>query len=245
MRIRSLLGIGLITITTGVMTGCGANGGSLQGATPTGTSASTTTLIGDALEPVSTALGLGPAFREDIDGSVGDHIIYSYNLFEGRNYTEKEKRDMLDYLEKVDAGLSEDLYVVGFTKMSIDGSYRFYARQICNGAVVSDVTYITDIDDPQPNIKLLDGTPLSTLDTSGVMDPKELIDDVEALANAHSSELCDYTSKGVYGDYILSYDERLGQLVYDFRVNEYSEVKLDAKTGSVVEEYYFNGDIPD
>ena len=242
MRIKSLLWIGLITITTWVMTGCGTNGGSSQGTT---SSASTTALIDDALEPVSTALGLGAAFREDIDGSVGNHIIYSYNLFEGRNYSEKEKRDMLDYLEQVDAGLTQDLYIVGFTKMSIDGSYRFYARQVCNGAVVSDVTYITDVDDPQPNIKLLDGIPCSTLDTSGVMDPKELIDDVEAMANAHSSELNDYSTKGVYGDYLLSYDTIRGQLVYDFRVNDYSEVKLDARTGSVVEERYFNGVIDD
>ena len=43
----------------------------------------------------------------------------------------------------------------------------------------------------------------------------------------------------------MSYDTTLGQLVYDFRVNDYSEVKLDARTGSVVEERYYNGVIDD
>lgn len=204
-------------------------------------------VVDDTVDYVSEKINSvsGDIFREDIAGSVGDHIVYSYNLFENRNYTDSQKESMLAYLEQVDAMLTEDIYVTGFTEMSIDGSYRFYARQYGNGAVVPDVYYWTDVDDPDPNMVVAEGSPVTVPDTSGLIPAKELYQKVKALAEANSSQLYDYGSKGIYGEYLLTYDISRDLLVYDFEVNEYSNVILNAKTGELVEERYDNGVIED
>ena len=221
---------GIIALSAALMGGCGSSA-----------------TVDDAVDYIVEKVNVvkDDTFREDIAGSVGDHIIYSYNLFENRGHSDQEKKDMLEYLEKVDKKLNEDIFVTGFTIMSFDGSYRFYARQCGNGAVVKDIYYATDIDDPSPNIVIVDGAPVKVPDTTGLIPAEELFDKVKSRAEVNSSDLCDYHSKGIYGDYLLCYDMKNDLLVYDFTVNDYSHVILDAKTGDLVEEDYFNGDIPD
>ena len=188
-------------------------------------------------------------FHEDIAGRIGDHLVYSYNLFEGpgKKTTDAEKQDMIEYLEKVDRDLDVDLFITGHIIMSADGSHRFYAKQYVNGAVVEDVTFSTDYNDPKPNIVLLEDSlpPVSDIDTSGLVDAASLIPEVIARAETHASELNDHNKKGVYGDYLLTYDPVNDILAYDFRVNEYSSIVFDAKTGRVLEEKYWNGAISD
>ena len=188
-------------------------------------------------------------FREDIAGRIGDHLVYSYNLFEGpgKKPTDAEKQDMIEYLEKVDRDLDVDLFITGHIIMSADGSHRFYAKQYVNGAVVEDVTFSTDYNDPKPNIVLLEDSlpPVSDIDTSGLVDAATLIPEVIARAETHASELDGHEQKGVYGDYLLVYDAVNDVLAYEFRVNEYSCIRFDAKTGLVLEEKYWNGAICD
>ena len=61
----------------------------------------------------------------------------------------------------------------------------------------------------------------------------------------HKEDLCNYDEQGVYGDYLLCYDIYEQRLIYDFRVNEYSEIIPDALTGEVVKESYWDGTIID
>ena len=230
MKRKALQIMGSAALTIALMGGCGSQ-----------------PVVEDTVDYVSEKINKisGDIFREDIAGSVGDHIVYSYNLFENRNYSDKQRKDMLAYLEQVDSTLTEDIYITGFTEMSVDGSYKFYARQCGNGAVVSDVYYWTDVDDPDPNIVIVEGSPVTVPDTSGVIPAKELFEKVENLAEANSSKLNDYDSKGIYGEYLLTYDIARDLLVYDFEVNDYSNVILNAKTGELVEERYDDGVIMD
>ena len=127
-------------------------------------------IIDSAVEKVEkTVIPEKERFREDIAGSVGDHIIYSYNLFEGRKLEKGEKEEIIAYLEKADKKLTEDIYVTGSIRMSHDNSLKFSARQCVNGAVTTDVWYATDYTDPDPNICIADGVPLADIDTSAVV----------------------------------------------------------------------------
>lgn len=189
-------------------------------------------------------------FHEDIAGTVGDHIYYSSNLFEGRGYSSAEEKEMLKYLEEVDATLDEDLYITGHTTWSETGEHKFYARQYINGAVAANVFYVTDWDKPSPNIVYAadssPSSPLSDLDTSKAISPEVLFATVKEEAEKNSDKLGGYYSdKGVYGTYLLSYDPTMGGLVYDFRVNEYSQVVFNAKTGELVYENFWDGAIDD
>ncbi len=203
-------------------------------------------IIDSAVEKVEkTVIPENERFREDIAGSVGDHIIYSYNLFEGRKLEKGEKEEIIAYLEKVDKKLTEDIYVTGWIRMSHDNSLKFSARQCVNGAVTTDIWYSTDYDDPDPNIVIVDGVPLADIDTSAVVDVKDLIPVVVEKANANKTNLNDHDQKGVYGSYLLSYDNRKDMLVYDFTVNETSHVYFDALSGSLIEEKFWDGTIED
>ncbi|MBR6476833.1 MAG: hypothetical protein IKS85_00150 [Lachnospiraceae bacterium] len=203
------------------------------------------------------------AFREDVAGRVGDHVYYSYNLYEGRKLDEAAKKELFDYLDVVDQKLTEDVYVTGWCYSSFDGRILIYGQLRVNGANVPSVTYMTDFEDPTPNIssgseKYADGiqiaegicfqdvvNSLKKMNTSSAIDPGELIPAVTERAQQHKDELRDYDKKGVYGEYLLCYDIDEQRLIYDFRVNEDSEIVFDAMTGELVKERYWDGTIID
>ena len=207
----------------------------------------------DVSKPEITASVAGSAkeepdrFQDDIAGKVGKHIYYSAYMFEYNDKSGSEKKELMDYLEKADKGLDEDVFVIGYKYIQIEKRYRVYARQYKDGVVIPEVTYGTDLDNPDPNIVInRKNQPVRSIpDKEGLIDPKGLFETVEKLAEEHKKELSDYSKKGVYGTYLLCYDLNRNILVYEFRINDYSTLSFDAKTGKLVDEYYFNGVIVD
>ena len=186
-------------------------------------------------------------FQEEIAGKVGKHIYYSAYMVEYKDMTGSEKKKLMEYLEEVDKGLDEDIFVVGYKYIELEKRLRVYARQYKDGVVVPEITYGTDLDNPDPNIVInRKNRPVGSIPgKEGLIDPKELFETVEKLAEEHKNELLDYREKGVYGTYLLCYDLRRDILVYEFRINDYSTLSFDAKTGKIVDEYYFDGVIVD
>ena len=233
MKKRTGLICGILMAAVLVLGGCGSGGGSAA--------------IEDTVESIGQTLSgkEKEVFREDIAGRIGNHIIYSHNVFEGRNLKKSEEEELIEYLEQVDAGLSEDVYITGWTRLSFNNMLRFFGRLSVNGAVVTEIYYATDIDDPTPNIRVVESFPVGDIDISGVLDAKGLCPEVEKLAESHSADLNDYADKGVYGDYLLEYDINKNILMYNFQINDYSHVYVDAITGNILKEEYSNGDIMD
>ena len=250
MKKRAAVIFGTALVAAGLLCACGKGSGSSSTGSAVNSSNSgndSESIVDEVLKGIGrTALAQSADFHEDIVGTVGDHIYYSGNLFEGRGYSSDEKKAMLEYLETVDASLTEDLYVTGYSDGGSTGDQRFYARQYINGAVVSDVYYATDWDKTSPNIVLAsDAQPVADLDTSNVISPEVLFPIVKEEAEKNSDKLNDYNNKGVYGFYLLSYESAGDRLVYDFTVNEFSHVKFDAVTGDLVDEEFWNGAIAD
>ena len=196
---------------------------------------------------VETTAEESKAFTVNIAGAVGDHIIYSDNIYSPGNYTDKEKKDMMRYLEAVDKNLDVDLYVTGCSWVEMDNNWRFYARQVIDGVVVPKVFYATDWDKTEPNIVIVDRRrPCEDkLDKTGIMEPDELFDVAYERAEKHTNDLNDYSKKGIYGQYLLCYDEDKEVIYYAFTINDFSYIYFDAKTGEIIEEYFWNGDIED
>ena len=173
---------------------------------------------------------------------IGKHIYFEENMIDSRNLDRKEKNEILDYLEDLDATLTGDIYVTGFTKIREDNIIRVYARQYINGAVVDDVYYASDFIQT-PNIVLAsDFHEVTSLDTSSVIAPDQVIGDVLTCANANLNKMnVSQSNPEIYGTYKLQYSVFDGKLYYSFILNEYSEVKVDALTGAIYSEYYWDG----
>ena len=185
-------------------------------------------------------------FKCAIAGSSGKHIVYSVTIAERENISKEELEEFYDYLDDVDDTLTEGIYVLGYSKSSMDGTVSIYAYQFVNGVVVPEVTYITDRGDPKPNIKLNSETaPVKVvIDTTGVLSVDKIIPDVKKAAEKHKDDLNDYEN-GIRGTYLLCYDRKSDKLYYEFKINTTSYVKVDAKTGDFIEEYFWNGDMED
>ena len=180
-------------------------------------------------------------FRNDVMGKIGAHVYYSYNVFEGRNLSSDDEKEIVEYLKRVDQELTEDVFVTGFTKMYQTGEWRFYARQYLNGAVIPEVCYWTEVDVSKPNLSLIRGEPVKELDTSWVILAPTLFPAVKELALEHADELCDYEQDGFYSEYLLTYNVLTDTLEYDFTINETSHIIVDAITGLVISESYWDG----
>ena len=185
-------------------------------------------------------------FRNDIAGQVGDHIFYSYDLLEGRNLTESEKKHVLQYLRKLDKTLENDIFVTGSNTLYGRSDFKIYARQITNGVVVENVTYATDLDSSTKGIKLTSKTgPVDVPDSKDVRKASDFFDKVEEEASKHISEMTIGHPRGLMGRYLLCYDTERGILVYDYIVNDYSHIYVDATTGDIIDARYWDGTITD
>jgi hypothetical protein len=180
-------------------------------------------------------------FRDDVMGKIGEHVYYSYNVFEGRHLSKDDEKEIVEYLKRVDQDLTEDVFITGFTKMSQTGRWRFYAEQYLNGAVIPEVRYWTDVDTATPNLVLVRGEPVKELDTSWVIQAPTLFPAVKELALEHADELCNYNSQGLYSKYLLTYNVLTDTLEYDFVINDTSDIYVDAITGLVIRESYWDG----
>lgn len=180
-------------------------------------------------------------FRNDVMGKIGTHVYYSYNVFEGRKLSKDDEKEIVEYLKRVDQELTEDVFVTGFIKMNQTGEWRFYAQQYLNGAVIPEVCYWTEVDISKPNLSLIRGEPVKELDTSWAILAPTLFPAVKELALKHADELCNYDRDGLYSKYLLTYDVITDTLEYDFTINETSHIIVDAFTGLVIRENYWDG----
>ncbi|MCR5148810.1 MAG: hypothetical protein K6C35_07565 [Eubacterium sp.] len=183
----------------------------------------------------------GPLQPENIQ-KLGKHIYYSDMLWEKRNMDDTEKEDMIAYLSFLDKHTGDDLYICGFNTLSISGEPSVNAYQYLNGAIIPNVFYRTD-----DNYSYISPTgramPLSQLDTSDLIPPQELFDKVLELAEQNRNQMF-FSPKDttpISGTYRLEYDTEADELYYSFRLNEYSEIRVDAKTGNITRQYFWNG----
>ena len=185
-------------------------------------------------------------FRNEIAGQVGKHIYYSYNLMDDRELTDDQREAVLRYLKKLDKSLVDDIYVTGSNTLYGRSDFKIYARQITDGIVVDAVTYVSDLD--SDTIKVLlksDIGPVNVPDRKEIKQASEFFDIVNEEASKHTSEMNMDSSMGILGTYLLRYDMDRGILIYDFTVNEFSHIYIDATTGEIIESHYWNGAISD
>lgn len=192
-----------------------------------------------------TQIKLHGSFKPLVSGKLGTHIYYTDNVFKDRNLKKNEEKEMKEYLEQADKKLSEDIVIVGWSGRFADSTLMFNAYQYVDGVVVPEVFYRLTQDGGVSVVMISDIPAISSLDTAGLADPEELFQLVDDLAWQHRSQL--YMDRGdkIYVIYHPEYDAIKDELYYYFMINEYSRIRIDAKTKDVLEEYYFNGEYID
>ena len=172
---------------------------------------------------------------------LGEHTYYPKELFINDVRGVKYEDHMLSQLEEADKGLHDDVYVHGIGESEIKGEFRFFGMMMEDG-VIFDTADLTCWYDPESgsawsinysNFRRTD------FDKSGLINAEDVFDEVYQRASK-SNQALEVGHGKISGTYLLAVDNA-GRLYYRFTINRYSTVDVDAKTGEIIKERYWNG----
>lgn len=183
-----------------------------------------------------------PGFTPEKIEHLGNHIYYSSHFFD---YSKKENKSWIKkYMKGADNQLTEDVYVTGCGGKIKTKRFYMYGIQYSNGVLIPGVEYRTSGKIKTSNLTCKeDIPPVTKLDTSQLLDPNDLIPIVTDLADKNKHKINLYHGDYYYGTYRLEYDIFNDQFIYIFELNEYSKITIDAETGEILYEYYWNGNV--
>ena len=180
------------------------------------------------------------AFKEAKLIKVGEHTYYPDYLFESDDRDKKFKDYILSVLEKCDKDLHDNIFVYVIMEAETKDEFRFSAKIIMDDVILEEgemmnwytpeTGYVWDYD--YSKFRRCDFT------KSNLVSIEEASTTAYEDAKANSEKL--YKGNKVTGTYLLKSDGQ-GNLYYEFIVNSYSLVTIDAKTGSIIKAQYWNG----
>ena len=176
---------------------------------------------------------------------IGKHIYYP----EGNLFLEKEEypgqneaiRKLLEYKDKEQ---KVDLFVYEqITYGNDEGVTRIqlFARGYLNGVVLEDWPFRADSADDHKYFTKMFGQALGYPSKNQVILPHNVIPVVEELASKNRSLMLMDKGNIIYGTYLLKMIGGTDHYYYEFTLNHYSYVKVDACTGIVTEYKFSNG----
>ena len=203
---------------------------------------------GNVSIPVPTSVSLptdaNTAFKPIRIQRIGNHTYCIDDLSEYRtNMNSSQKKHLRECLEEADKSLKEDVYVYSVGEAEMMGEYRLFGQKYQDGVVMDKVYFNAGQDDTNTYIWYQNDltVPIPSFDKTGLMDPADLDDEVYDLAKQHEKEMFDNRStEPIRGEYILCVDLN-GTLYYDYRINEYSYVLVDAISGQVIRQSFWDG----
>ena len=176
---------------------------------------------------------------------IGNHIYYP----EGSFFLEKEEypgqneaiRKLLEYKDKEQ---KIDIYV--FEQICNGNSegvtrIQLFARAYLNGVVMEDWPFRADSADDHKYFTKMFGQALGFPGKNQVILPHNMIPKVEELASKNRSLMLMDKGNLIYGTYLLKMTGGTDHYYYEFTLNHYSYVKMDARTGAVIEYRFSNG----
>lgn len=196
--------------------------------------------------PTPTPTAAEAAFSEIEIVRVGKHTYYPNTLFDVRYLEEGEKEGALEFMKKADRNLTCDVFVNWYNSYSTAG-VRLQGMLMEQGVVKQELSLSTSI--------LSDGTvlwdsPLHGLedklseipiDLTGVRPAKDFFQTVYELAEEHKSAMFALRDEEpIRGVYMLK-AKQTGVIYYEFRINEFSYVEVNAKTGDIIHHSFWNG----
>lgn len=180
-------------------------------------------------------------FREIELLKIGEHTYYPADLFESNDRNKHYKDHMISQLQQADKELHDDIYVHGIGETEVKGEFRFFGNMMKDG-VIWDTAEMTCWYDEQKGSEWSINPKFrrSDFDKNGLIKAEDLFGAVyekasrpEALKKMNKAQV----TEGAY----LLFSDGGGRLFYRFAINKNSIVEVDAKTGEVIGERYWNG----
>ena len=175
---------------------------------------------------------------------IGKHIYYP----EGEFFPENEQYpNMNETIRKVleikDKEQEPDLVLIEHRcSGNSDGVTRvqLFARAYLNGVVIEDLPFRADSADDHRYFTKMFGHKITYPDKKGVKSADNILPVVEELASKNTELMLMDRGNSIYGTYLLILNASTEHYYYEFILNKYSTVKVDARTGKVIE-YNFSG----
>ena len=166
---------------------------------------------------------------------VGNHTYYPDYIFERRNIKADPEDYIIERLEAADRSLDEDIFIWGISISENEGETRVAASYMKQGMILKqrglsfDYKYSTEWHDYGQE----DYDPSA----EGLLPEDEIVSIAYAAADKHRSAM---RGTGISGTYII-WAESSGNIYYEFTVNLCSKIKIDARTGEILDEHYWDG----
>ena len=173
---------------------------------------------------------------------IGKHIYYDADsFFPEEERVKGENKALKKYLKTIDKKLDGDVYLNFFMYYPKDDRFEVSACAYINDARIDYYRYAARSDNDDGFVAKFPHTPIPNPDTSNLLKPKTMIQDVKNLALQNTDKMLMDRENAIYGTYILKYTAEPECLYYEFTLNQYSYVNVDAKTGEIVGYYFYNG----
>ncbi len=188
------------------------------------------------------------AFSEVELVKVGNHTYYAKSMYALQTRKEEERKIALAEMEKADAGLDVDVYVSGFNYEFYNEHFRLYGYRMKDGVIEQEYSLNTGREE-NGNVTwcshkygLLSLIPdQSYVSTDGLKPASEFFEKVYNLAKEHEEQIFRLRKKeAIYGTYLLKTDTE-GNVYYEFTINVFTTIRVNARTGALMCEHYWNG----
>ena len=197
---------------------------------------------GEKADTVQKADSKAPAgtFKEAKLIKIGEHTYYPEDLFDHSDRDRDYKDHMISQLTQADKELHDDIYVHGIGESEVKGEFRFFGLMM-NDGVTYDCAHMTCWYDEGKGSFWSNDSKFrrANFNKSGLINAQDAFGKVYEKASM-SDKVKEVNSK-VTGTYLLMCDSK-GTIYYRFTVNKFSTVDIDAKTGEIISERYWNGD---
>jgi hypothetical protein len=198
--------------------------------------------------PTAAPTTVQNAFTEMKFVKVGNHTYYPETMFALKVSKEEHMEMVISQMKNADRFLDVDVYVTGFNSMFDTEDFRMFGRRMTNGVVEEEMNLNSGWDKATDTVRwysrpygLTEYMPQVTIDTDGIMPASLLFEKVYTLAKEHEKSIFAHRRvEPIRGTYMLMADEA-GVIYYEFTINRYSTIGVNAKTGEVIKQYYWDG----
>lgn len=169
---------------------------------------------------------------------VGNHTYYPDYVFERRTIKADPEEYIIERLEAADRSLDEDIFIWGISISENEGATKACASYMKQGMLLQQRGLSFDYKGDKNSAEWHDyGQADYDPSTDGLIPEEEIVSIAYEAADKHRSAM---RGSGISGTYII-WAESSGKIYYDFTVNTCSRIKIDARTGEILDEHYWNG----
>lgn len=171
---------------------------------------------------------------------IGEHTYYPADLFDGSDRNKKYKDHMISQLQQADKDLHDDIYVHGIGESEVKGEFRFFGKMMKDGVIWETADMTCWYSEENGSAWNIDSKfRRADFNKSGLIKAESVFDKVYETASDPKNVKAMGTNK-ITGTYLLVADAN-GTLYYAFTICKHSVVCVDAKTGEIISERYWNG----